>query len=153
MDPGHLDVSSAVLSGGTVPREYTCDGAGHVPPLAWGDPPAGTRSFAVVVHDPDAPRGGFVHWLVWNIPPDRRALDGVSTEGLVQGTNGFGRARWGGPCPPRGHGPHRYHFVVHALDRSLDLAPGVDRRALEAAMGGHVLARGEIVARYEGPAT
>jgi len=143
-----LEVTSDVLGGGIVPAEFTCDGHDRVPPFAWSDPPPGTKSFAIVVHDPDAPRGDFVHWVAWNLPPEMQSADGTTPTRGVQGTNDFGRLAWGGPCPPRGHGPHRYLFEVAALDRMLDVPKGSRRDALESAMRGHVLARGQLVATY-----
>ncbi len=144
-----LEVTSMALAGGTVPREFTCDGQDRIPPFAWSDPPPGTKSFAIVVHDPDAPRGDFVHWVAWNLPPEMQSADPATPSRGIQGRNDFGKLGWGGPCPPRGHGPHRYVFEVVALDRTLDLARGETRASLEAAMRGHVLARGELVATYE----
>lgn len=143
--------STAFLPGGTIPTEYTCEGENRSPPLAWGAPPTGTRSFALIVDDPDAPGRVWVHWLAWDIPGTARGLPaGVSphADGLRQGTNDFKRAGYGGPCPPRGHGAHRYVFRLYALDARLDLRPGASRQELESAMRGHVLAQAEAMGKF-----
>ncbi len=145
--------STAFEAGGTIPVEYTCDGANISPPLSWEGVPAQTRSLALIMDDPDAPAGTWVHWLLYNIPPqvtelaealsDARQLPGIG----LQGHNSFKNSGYGGPCPPRGN-PHRYFFRLYALDKVLDLEPGAERRELEAAMQGHILAQGEIMATY-----
>jgi Raf kinase inhibitor-like YbhB/YbcL family protein len=145
----HLKVTSPDISDGIVPTRFTCDGAGTLPTLRWNEGPAGTRSFAVLVDDPDAPHPHFVHWLIWGLGPEDRELTADNVGRFVQGKNGFGQLGWGGPCPPRGHGAHRYVFRVHALDCELQLEPGATREALEAAMSGHILMYGELVATYE----
>src|SRR5512143_456320 len=125
---------SAFAEGGLIPAKFTCEGANVSPELRWNDAPAGTRSFALIVDDPDAPVGTFTHWVLFDIPADRAALAmGTGAIG-VPGKNDFGRAGYGGPCPPRGHGPHRYYFTLYALDiASLKLKAGADRRKVEAA--------------------
>jgi len=150
-----LEVTSgAFTEGGRIPVEYTCDGADISPPLSWGQVPAGTRSIALLVTDPDAAGRPFVHWAVYNIPPGTRDLPaGTAGTGALpgstrQGTNDFGRTGYGGPCPPAGK-PHHYHFTVSALDTALNLTGRQDGRALGAALVGHVLARGEIVGLYQ----
>ena len=147
-----LQVLSKVFSaGGTVPKRNTCDGENLSPPLAWSETPSGARSIALIADDPDAPGGTFTHWLLFNVPPQTRALlEGASSSlpgGGIQGRNGFGKVGYGGPCPPPGK-PHRYFFRVFALDNKLDLKPGASREEIEKAMQGHVLAQGEIMARY-----
>ena len=139
--------SSAFANGETIPLRFTCDGDDLAPPLAWTEPPEGTRSFALVMDDPDAPRGTFTHWLVYDIP-------GASTE-LREPSDGkalpndFGRAAYGGPCPPPGHGAHRYVFTLHALDvPALDLH-GRTRAALERSVHAHTLATARLTGRYE----
>lgn len=147
-----IDFSSPAFdAGGSIPREHTCDGADRSPPLRWGDPPDGTRAFALVVDDPDAPRGTWVHWLGWDIPATARGLpEGVGPEAqeLVQGTNDFKKIGYGGPCPPPGHGAHRYFFRLYALDRPLALPRGASRAELDRAMRGHVLAQAEWMGKY-----
>lgn len=145
--------SPAFADGEAIPVRYTCDGADRSPPLRWGPPPPGTRSLALVVDDPDAPRGRFVHWLLYRIPPERTALpEGVPTEPMVaglgvQGRNDFGRIGYGGPCPPPGP-PHRYRFTLYALDIDPDLPPGASAAAVEQALQGHILAQGSLTGRY-----
>ncbi len=115
----HLE-SSEFEEGEPIPRRFTCDGEDVSPPLAWHGVPQGTRSLALVCDDPDAPNGTWYHWAVFDIPPETVALDeGFSADESVgrlrQGVNDFGRIGYGGPCPPRGHGAHRYNFRLLAL--------------------------------------
>ena len=143
-----------------IPKRHTVDGTDVSPPLAWSDVPDGTAELALVVDDPDAPRAEpWVHWLLYGIPADCRALDeGLPRRerldepaGARQGRNSFSSNNLGyrGPAPPRGHGTHHYHFRLHALDRTLDVPPGADREKLEAALEGHVLATAELTGTYE----
>jgi len=150
-----LNVSSAAFTpGGEIPVVYTCDGANISPPLTWSAPPKGTRSMAILVTDPDAPSGTFVHWAAYNIPAGTREIpaggrgEKVLPAGSLEGTNDFGRPGYGGPCPPRGK-PHHYHFTVYALDSPVNLTGARDGRALARAMENHVLARGEVVGTYQ----
>ena len=138
--------STAFAEGAPVPRQFTCDGNDAPPPITVTDPPSGTRSFAVIMEDPDAPKGTFTHWLAYDIPADKTDLQ-VSAGKTLR--NSFGRDGYGGPCPPPGHGPHRYFFKVFAVDeRSLRLA-GETRQDLEKALETHALARAELMGRYE----
>ncbi len=145
--------STAFHEGATIPEQYTADGRNVTPPLKWTDPPAGTRSFALICEDPDAPRGTFTHWLAFNLPAESRELsEAVPAEatlpnGTAQGTNDFGKAGYGGPKPPPGK-PHRYTFKLYALDRSLDVHPGATKAQLLAAMQGHILGEAQLVGRY-----
>ena len=145
--------STAFQEGATIPQPYTGDGRNISPPLKWGDPPAGTRSLALICEDPDAPRGTFTHWLVFNLPAESRELsEGVPAtatlpNGTVQGTNDFGKVGYGGPKPPPGK-PHRYIFTLYALDRSLDVSPGAAKAELLAAMKGHVLGEARLLGTY-----
>jgi len=147
--------STAFAANQTIPAKYTCDGADVSPPLAWKDPPPATKSFALVCDDPDAPAGTWVHWVVWDMPPTLRGLPEnlpktpTLDDGTRQGTNDFKRTGYGGPCPPPGHGPHRYVFRVYAIDSVLGVAPGSTKSALEKAVTGHTLARAEVIGRYE----
>jgi Raf kinase inhibitor-like YbhB/YbcL family protein len=145
--------STAFPPKGTIPRQYTGDGTDRSPPLAWSEPPPGTLSLALVCDDPDAPRGTWVHWVLFNLPAQARELEeGVpATEtlgnGAKQGRNDFGNLGYGGPAPPRGK-PHRYFFKLYALDVALDLPPGATKAHLLQAMKGHVLAEGQLVGSY-----
>jgi Raf kinase inhibitor-like YbhB/YbcL family protein len=139
--------SRSFASGGQIPVDFSCDGADRSPQLTWSAPPAGTKSLAVVVDDPDAPGGDFTHWLVYNIRPETLALaEAVDPAelGASVGINGFNRQAYSGPCPPRME-LHHYFFRVFALDAPLDAKPGANREAVDAAMSGHVLAEGALV--------
>ena len=136
--------SPAFGEGQPIPAVHTCDGPGRSPPLSWSGAPAGTQSFALIMDDPDAPRGTWDHWLLWNLHGDAIA-DGTDGGG-VSGTNSWGHAGYGGPCPPSG--THRYVFRLLALDTQLDLPGSTRKAALLAAMKGHVLAEARLVGRY-----
>jgi Raf kinase inhibitor-like YbhB/YbcL family protein len=147
-------ISGAFAHGSGIPARHTCEGENVSPPLEWTGVPVGTRSFAVVCEDPDAPRGTWVHWVLWNLPADAVELgEGVPRSpelpsGARQGINDSGDLGYGGPCPPSGK-PHRYFFHLHALDSSLNLPPGVNRSDLDAAMGGHILGSATTMGTYE----
>jgi hypothetical protein len=140
--------------GGTVPKKCTCDGADVSPALVWNNPPFGTQSFALIVDDPDAPGGTWVHWVLYDLPPETRNLaENVPKQenlgnGARQGRNDFRRIGYNGPCPPPG-AAHRYFFKLYALDAKLNLKPGATKAEVERAMTGHVLAQGELVGRYK----
>jgi Raf kinase inhibitor-like YbhB/YbcL family protein len=140
--------SGAFAQGQPIPRRHTCEGEDVSPPLAWSGVPEGTVSLALVVDDPDAPSGTFTHWLAWGIDP---ALDGLreGEAAPVEGRNDFGSAGWRGPCPPPGHGPHRYFFKLHALDGELDLPAGAEKAEVEQAIEGRALAVAELTGTYE----
>jgi Raf kinase inhibitor-like YbhB/YbcL family protein len=135
--------SPAFRAGASIPRAYTCDGSNRIVPLRWTGPPAGTRSFALVVDDPDAPSGTFTHRVAWAIGGAARSLPGRAPR---EGVNGAGRVGWVGPCPPSGS--HRYVFTLYALRSPLPLAAGGDKRALVDALKGRVLAKATLVGRY-----
>ena len=145
--------STAFHAGATIPKQYTGDGPDRSPPLHWSEPPAGTKSLAVICADPDAPRGTWVHWVLFNVPAQTRALEEAvpTTEllgtGARQGKNDFGKIGYGGPAPPKGK-PHRYFFKLYALDILLDLLPGATKAQLESAMKGRILAVGELMGTY-----
>jgi Raf kinase inhibitor-like YbhB/YbcL family protein len=141
---------SAFTDGGMIPAKFTCEGTNVSPELRWNDAPANTKSFALIMDDPDAPVGTFTHWMLFDIPADRLSLaEGERTIGTA-GKNDFGRAGYGGPCPPRGHGAHRYFFTLYALDlTSLKLKASVNRQQVEAALRGHILAQAQYRGRYE----
>lgn len=136
----------------TVPERYTCDGADVSPALHWDGEPVGTRSFAVIVDDPDAPGRTWNHWLVWNIPGEIHALPEGGQNGSIgtTGMNDFGKRAYGGPCPPKHRGPHRYYFRLFALDTpTLDLPQGAPRQALERALRKHAIGETSFMSRYE----
>jgi Raf kinase inhibitor-like YbhB/YbcL family protein len=149
--PATLSVTSKAFEpDGAIPIDCTCDGVDRSPALAWSAPPEGTRSLAIVVDDPDAAGGQFTHWLAYDIPPATVALlEGVdpTTLGADEGTNSFGRAGYGGPCPPRLE-MHRYVFHVFALDAPPGVRSGATRDAVDAAMSGHVLGEGALVGTF-----
>jgi Raf kinase inhibitor-like YbhB/YbcL family protein len=140
--------SRAFNEGQPIPTRYSCEGENASPPLTWESLPDGTRSVALIVHDPNAPIGDFVHWVGWNIDPEAGGLD-EGAHAPVEGANGFGEDGYGGPCPPPGDGAHRYFFELFALDTELDLEPGASRDQLEDAIEGHVLGGAELVGTYE----
>ena len=133
--------------GSSMPQRFTCEGANVSPPLSWSGEPEGTRSFALIVDDQDA--RGFNHWLLWDLPASVHSLaEGAKAEG-TSGRNDFGDRGYGGPCPPAGRGSHVYSFRLFALDvRSLNLAAGGRRDALDSAVRNHVLAKAEYRLKY-----
>ena len=145
--------SADFASGDKIPKQYTCEGSDISPALTWNDPPSGTKSFALVVDDPDAPVGNWVHWVAYNLPANLRALpqnfpkSEQSSDGTRQGLNDFKKIGYNGPCPPAGK-PHRYFFKLYALDTKLNLDSRASKKDLEAAMQGHILAQGEYMGRY-----
>jgi Raf kinase inhibitor-like YbhB/YbcL family protein len=145
--------TAAFRDGGEIPKKFTCDGGDASPQLIWEDPPAGTKSFALIVDDPDAPSGTWVHWVVFNLPAEARTLPesvprGEQVQGGgSQGRNDFPQIGYGGPCPPPGK-PHRYFFKLYALDAQLNLMPGATKADVEQAMQGHVLAKAQLIGRY-----
>lgn len=144
--------SPEFLMGTSIPFKYTCDGENHSPPLSWQDPPAGTKSFALIISDPDAPNGTFTHWVLYNLPaalrqlPERIPNQDTLSDGSRQGKNDFEQVGFGGPCPP--NGTHRYFFKLHALDQSLDVPPGASKEEVLQAMEGHVLDAAELMGLY-----
>lgn len=145
--------SSAFKEGEMIPKQYTCDGANISPPLTWDAAPPGTKSFALVSDDPDAPVGTWVHWVIYNLPPDSRGIpENIPfhknlENGARQGTNDFREIGYGGPCPPGG--THRYYFKLYALDKVLDLEPGITKAQLLKAMEGHIVAQGQLMGKYK----
>ena len=144
--------SSAFGSGEMIPVKYTCDGADFSPSLEWTAGPAGTKSFALICDDPDAPMGTWVHWVIYDIPAAATMLaEGITREkdlpgGGTQGINDFRRLGYGGPCPPGG--THRYFFKLYALDAALGLKPGITKDQLLTAMKGHILAEAQLMGTY-----
>jgi hypothetical protein len=143
---------SAFAEGAMIPKLHTCGGADLSPSLEWSGEPPETRSFALLVDDPDAPVGTWNHWLLFDLPPSVRSLaQGYQPGKLGQsGLNDFGRLGYGGPCPPTGHGPHRYFFRLYAVAApSLGLAAGARRAEVDNALKGHILAEAQYMGRYE----
>jgi Raf kinase inhibitor-like YbhB/YbcL family protein len=138
--------SPAFTNGGAIPSKYTCDGEGASPPIAWTGLPVGTKTVAVLVDDPDAPHGTFVHWIVFDVPATTTTLAEGATAGNEQGRNTKGQMGWTPPCPPTGM--HHYHFRVFALDAPLTLSQPTETD-LARAMRGHLLAHGELVGTYQ----
>lgn len=146
--------SSAFENGQWIPRKYTCEGADISVPLRWSDVPAGTKSFALIVDDPDAPAGVWVHWVLYDLPSDiDRLNEGVNTKeslenGAKQGANDFRRVGYGGPCPPPGP-EHRYFFKLYALDQATRLPPRATKEQVLNAMQGHILGETRLLGRYK----
>jgi Raf kinase inhibitor-like YbhB/YbcL family protein len=144
--------TTAFSSGAAIPVQYTCDGTDISPPLQWSGAPEGTQSFVLIVDDPDAPGGTWVHWVLFNIPATTSSLgEGVSPGGAlpagsVEGQNDWGRQQYGGPCPPSG--THRYYFRLYALDTTLNLAARPERQDVDQAMSGRILAQTELMGTY-----
>lgn len=142
--------TKAFAPGGKIPVKYTCSGRDVSPALTWSDVPAGAKSLALVLDDPDAPGGEWYHWLVWNIPAraggivEHAAATPELAGGMVQGGNSFGKMGYGGPCPPKGQ-THRYFFRLYALDTRLGLHASATYVELERAMRGHVVAEAELM--------
>ena len=146
--------SSAFSNGGAIPPKFTCDGLDVSPELSWNDPPEGIKAFALIMDDPDAPSGTWVHWVVYDLPPSVRELpEGVPKKkdvqiGARQGMNDFRRVGYGGPCPPHG-AAHRYSFRLYALDQPTQLPAGASKGDVEHAMKGHILAQSELIGRFQ----
>lgn len=145
-----MKISSPVFEHNqTIPVKYTCDGVDANPPLEISDIPEGTKSLALIVDDPDAPMGTWVHWTAWNISPGVKEIkENEIPSGATEGMTDFKKPGYGGPCPPKGHGVHRYFFKLYALDSELDLPAEADKEAIEKAMEGHVLAETRIIGLY-----
>ena len=152
--PENLELkTTAFRPGGVIPTQHTCSGADISPALSWNQPPTRTRSFVLIVDDPDAPAGTWVHWVVYNLPaaarqlPERIPSGDVVTGGGKQGVNDFSRHGYGGPCPPPGQ-PHRYFFRLYALDMVMSLRAPVHRKDVDSAMKGHILAQAELMGTF-----
>jgi len=145
-DEMSFEISSSGFSNGEkIPVKFTCEGQNISPALSWKNPPSGTAEFALICDDPDAPAGVWSHWLLYNIPPETNSI--AEGERNLQGTQGvtdFGRARYDGPCPPRGK-PHRYFFTIYALDKKLGLPKDLDRASLLKSVEGHILAKAQVI--------
>jgi Raf kinase inhibitor-like YbhB/YbcL family protein len=151
----NMQLTSPVFEpGGSIPARYTCDDRDVSPPLKWSGAPAGVKSFALLADDPDAPVGTWVHWVLYDLPPDTTELSEnvPKTQSIAgdarQGINDFRRIGYGGPCPPPGK-PHRYFFRLYALDVRLGLKPGATRKEVERAMEKHIVGRAELMGTYQ----
>ena len=146
--------SDAFANGQSIPAKYSCIGKNISPGLTWNEPPAGTQSFALIVDDPDAPAGTWVHWVLFNIPANTHELQedfpisgkNVDPNAMSVGKNSSGNTRYDGPCPPSG--THRYYFKLYALDTTLSLQPGATKEQVLAEMKGHLLAQGELMGTF-----
>lgn len=147
--------SAAFASGSSIPAAYSCKNSdAGSPPLAWKGVPGDAKTLVLILKDPDAPQGTFIHWVVYNLPANLRGLDAKVPpveklpNGGLQGVNGVGQLGYKGPCPPPGSAPHHYHFVLMALDTSLDLKPGATAAQVEQAAQGHVKSTGDLVGTF-----
>ena len=144
--------STVFVHEASIPSKYTCDGEDVSPPLEWSDPPADAQTFAIIMDDPDAPVGTWVHWVLYDLPAEARVLpEAISSDaelpnGSRHGENSWRRTDYGGPCPPSG--VHRYFFKLYVLDKALDLDAGATKEELLQAMEGHVLAQTELMGTY-----
>jgi len=146
--------SASFSKDGPIPKKFSCDGPDVSPELSWTDAPGGTKSFALIVDDPDAPAGTWTHWVLFDLPASTSSLpegvpkiDEVPSAGR-QGRNDFRKIGYGGPCPPPGK-PHHYYFRLYALDQMLNLKPGCSRTEVENAMKNHILGKAEVVGTYQ----
>ena len=147
--------SSVFKNEGWIPTKYTCDGEDISPPLSWNGAPSGTKSFVLIMDDPDAPMGTWVHWVIYNIPATLKSLpEAVPPEhrlknGAIQGKNSWGRIGYGGPCPPPPTGAHRYFFKLYAVDTTLSLASGASKEKVLESIKNHILAEAVLMGRYK----
>ena len=145
--------SASFATGAAIPKKFTCDAQDSSPELHWSEPPPGTKSFALIADDPDAPAGTWVHWVLYNLPPETRNLPenmpktASLPNGAQQGLNDFRRVGYGGPCPPPGK-PHRYFFKLYALDVKIEPQAGATKASVEKAMKGHILGQTELMGTY-----
>jgi Raf kinase inhibitor-like YbhB/YbcL family protein len=145
--------SPAFKEGDSIPAKYTCDNLDISPPLEWSDGPAGTKTFALICDDPDAPRGTWVHWVVYNLPgtlkglPENLPKSETLPDMTRHGKTDFGSIGYGGPCPPSG--THRYYFKIYALDSVIGMKPGLTKSELLKAIEGHILDQGQLMGRYK----
>ncbi len=146
--------SPAFAAGAEIPKEHTCEGKDASPALSWGGAPSGTKSFALIADDPDAPVGTWVHWVIYDLPADASGLPGAMpksatlTGGGKQGVNDFRKTGYGGPCPPPGR-PHRYFFKLYALDAPTNLDPRASKADVLRAIEGHVLGQAELMGTFQ----
>jgi len=152
-----MTISSVFKNGDVIPRKYTCEGQDINPEIIVNNIPEGAKTIAIICDDPDAPIGTFVHWVLWNRPVSGSSVtipEGIKKveklpDGTMQGYNDFGKIGYNGPCPPRGHGVHHYHFKIYAVNTVLELKGKVTKKELEKALNGKILAQAEIIGLYE----
>lgn len=145
---GNMKLTTVFANGERIPSKYTCDGEDSAPELTISDVPKEAKSLALIVDDPDAPMGTWVHWVLYNIPPNTQKIDAKSlSKEVKQGITDFGRTGWGGPCPP--FGEHRYFFKLYAVDTILDLPQGATKAQLEHAIKNHIIEKSEIIGLYK----
>ena len=146
-------LSDAFTNNALIPSEYSCEGEDSSPSLKWNQAPSGTKTFALSCVDPDAPMDNWIHWIAWNIPSDWRSLHkkirSDDQSQFTQGTNSWGSIGYGGPCPPVGHGTHRYYFTIYALDEIISLDSSAQMDDLLQVIENHVLEKAELIGKYE----
>jgi len=141
--------SPAFTAGAEIPKQYTCDGDSFSPPLVWSSVPRKAKELALLVEDPDAPGGTFVHWTAWGIPTTASQIPpNVPTDNLQQGKNSFGKTGYGAPCPPKGDAPHRYVFTLYALSNTLPLGEGASPSDVSSAIADIAIAKGVLTGKY-----
>jgi Raf kinase inhibitor-like YbhB/YbcL family protein len=143
----NIYITSIFNNGDKIPLVYTCDGGNTSPPLSWTGVPNNAVSLALIMDDPDAPAGTWVHWVLFNLPPDLTELEQGKTGGGTEGINDFKQLGYGGPCPPKGT-THRYIIKIYALDSMLDLKSGATKAQVEGLMRGHILGQGQLVGKF-----
>jgi Raf kinase inhibitor-like YbhB/YbcL family protein len=152
-----MTISSAFKDGDFIPKKYACEGQDINPEIVVSNVPEGAKTIAIICEDPDAPIGTFVHWILWNFPVNGSSVkipEGIKKleklpDGAMQGYNDFGKIGYNGPCPPKGHGVHHYHFKVYAVNNVLELKGKITKKELEKALSGKILAQAEIIGLYE----
>jgi len=152
-----MTILSAFKDGDFIPKKYACEGQDINPEIVVSNVPEGAKTIAIICEDPDAPIGTFVHWVLWNFPVNGSSVkipEGIRKveklpDGTMQGYNDFGKIGYNGPCPPKGHGVHHYHFKVYAVNNVLELKGKITKKELEKALSGKILAQAEIIGLYE----
>lgn len=148
MKEGKMKLTTVFEHNGNIPSEYTCDGKDLAPLLTISDVPESAKELVLIVDDPDAPMGTWVHWVLYNIPISTRQIDAKNLPaGAKEGITDFGRIGWGGPCPPSG--THRYFFKLYAIDKNLDLPPAQTKEQIEQAIKGHIIEKTELIGLYK----
>jgi len=146
-----MEIRSAFINGGDIPLKYTCDGMDISPPLEW-EKIDNAKTYAIIVEDPDAPGGTFIHWVIYNIKRNllpENVRKEMEIEIGIQGVNDFGKIGYNGPCPPKSHGPHRYYFNVYALDSELPLRKNITANDLKSIMKNHIISSGNLMGKYK----